>query len=120
MIYYKTPSGEVFAYANEAERIMFGSPDLVPMTDAQVQAHLNPLPPPRNVAAEIHALEQTTLMPRPVRDYMLEDMENRAAAAGEQQGLTRAQSIAVLRSRNAGYRRVKELDEQIAALRALL
>lgn len=118
MIYYKHSSGEVFAYATQAERDKWGGPDLVPMTDAEVQAHLAPAP--RNVAAEIAALEQATMLPRPVRDYMLEDMENRAAEAGASQGLTREQSIAVLRSRNAGYRRVKELDEQIAALRALL
>jgi len=44
MIYYKTPSGEVFAYETQEHREKFGAADLVPMTDAEVQAHLNPVP----------------------------------------------------------------------------
>lgn len=66
----------------------------------------------RDYAAEIEALERQTLLPRPVRDFMLISMEIQAAG----QGITPAE----LRDRNPGYRRVKELDEQIAALRALL
>lgn len=68
--------------------------------------------PVTSPAEQIEALERETLLPRPVRDFMLISMEIQAAG----QGITPAQ----LRDRNPGYRRVKMLDEQIAALRALL
>lgn len=46
MKYYKDTAGEVFAYETEAERQAFGPPDLVPMTAAEVEAHLNPTAEP--------------------------------------------------------------------------
>lgn len=42
MIYFKRPNGEVFAYETKAQRDEFGPADLVPMTDEEVAAHLNP------------------------------------------------------------------------------
>ena len=45
MIYFKKPSGEVFAYETHDERDLFGAPDLVAMTEAEVAAHLY-VPPP--------------------------------------------------------------------------
>ncbi len=73
-----------------------------------------PLPEgePVTPAAQIDALERQYQLARPVREFMLISMEVQAAA----QGINPTQ----LRERNPGYRRVKELDEQIAALRALL
>lgn len=45
MNYYRHPTaGEVFAYETKAERDQFGPADLVPMTEAEVQVHLNPPP----------------------------------------------------------------------------
>lgn len=42
MIYFKNPTtGEVFAYDTESERVVFGSPDLMEMTEAEVEAHIN-------------------------------------------------------------------------------
>lgn len=42
MKYYKhNKTGEVFAYENEAERKEWGAPELVEMTPAEVDAHLN-------------------------------------------------------------------------------
>ena len=67
---------------------------------------------PVTPAAQIEALERQYMLPRPVRDVLLPLMEMQAAS----QGITPAQ----LRERNTGYRKVKELDEQIAALRALI
>ena len=47
MIYYRhIQTGEVFAYATEAERNQFGVPELAPMSPEQVEAHLNPQAPP--------------------------------------------------------------------------
>lgn len=43
MKYYKnTETGEVYAYETEEERQEWGAPELVEMTPAEVDAHLNP------------------------------------------------------------------------------
>lgn len=42
MIYYKSKTGEVFAYESEDEREQFGGADLVRMTPAEVETHLQP------------------------------------------------------------------------------
>lgn len=46
MKYYKNTDGEVFAYESEQERQEWGAPELVEMTPAEVDAHLNPPPVP--------------------------------------------------------------------------
>lgn len=47
MKYYKhLISGVVYSYENEQERNAFGPPELVPMTQAEIDAHLTPPPPP--------------------------------------------------------------------------
>ena len=40
MLHFKTPSGQVFAYATLAEREQFGTPDLVAITQQQADALL--------------------------------------------------------------------------------
>lgn len=45
MLHYKTPAGDVFAYATVAEREQFGAPDLVALTEAEVAALTAPPPP---------------------------------------------------------------------------
>ena len=65
-----------------------------------------------NPAAEIARLERETLLPRPVRDVLLNLMVREAAALG----MTEPE----LYTTNIGYRRVRDLDNQIAALRAQL
>lgn len=42
MIYFKNTDGDVFAYESEDERNEYGAADLVRMSEADVQAHLNP------------------------------------------------------------------------------
>lgn len=50
MLHYKnTQTGEVFAYETEAERNEWGAPDLVKMTQSEIDAHLNP---PRIITTE--------------------------------------------------------------------
>lgn len=46
MKYYKNPNGDVYAYETEAEREEWGAPELVEMTPAEVDTHLNPPPVP--------------------------------------------------------------------------
>lgn len=46
MKYFKDILGEVFAYETEADRAKFGAKELVKMTPQEIDAHLNPPPPP--------------------------------------------------------------------------
>lgn len=85
------------------------------MTPADVLEPVITLPTP---AEQIAALERETMLPRATREFMLSFMETTAIEQGAGQGFTAEQSIAALRAGNSGYRKVKELDEQIDALRA--
>lgn len=58
MIYYKNTSGEVFAYETEQERNKWGAPDLVKMTQSEIDVHLNP---PRIITTESLKAEITDL-----------------------------------------------------------
>lgn len=50
MNYYRDLiSGAVFAYASQEERDRYGAHGLQPMTEEELQAHLNPAPPPPSV-----------------------------------------------------------------------
>lgn len=53
MRYYKSPNGDVFAYETEAEREEWGAPELVEMTPAEIEAHLNPPPGPEPVPEQV-------------------------------------------------------------------
>lgn len=54
MKYYKhTVTGDVYAYESEKERDTWGPPELVEMTDQEIQEHLNPQPTEEQLAAEI-------------------------------------------------------------------
>jgi hypothetical protein len=46
MKYFKSQSGEVFAYESDGSQDAYIKPDLVLMTKAEVEAHLNPPQPP--------------------------------------------------------------------------
>ena len=50
MIYYKSKTGEVYAYETELERQEWGAPDLVAMTPAEVDAHLKTEPTTEHLA----------------------------------------------------------------------
>ena len=53
MIYYKSKTGEVYAYETEEERKQFGSSDLKLMTKEEVHSHLNPIPTAEQLASAI-------------------------------------------------------------------
>lgn len=53
MIYYKSKTGEIYAYESEQERQEWGAPELVEMTEAEVGEHLNPPPPPPVVPEQV-------------------------------------------------------------------
>lgn len=50
MKYYKSQTGDVFAYETEEKRQEWGAPDLVAMTPKEVDAHLNPVPTEEQLA----------------------------------------------------------------------
>ena len=64
MKYYKNKDGEVYAYETEAERQEWGSPDLVEMTEKEIDEHLNPTP----------TLEQLARKARAKRDQLIESV----------------------------------------------
>ena len=39
MLYYKSKTGEIFAYENEADRQKFGAKDLTPLNDSDIEKH---------------------------------------------------------------------------------
>lgn len=55
MIYYKSNTGEVFAYETEEERQIWGAPDLVAMTPKEVDAHLKPVLTTEQLADTVRA-----------------------------------------------------------------
>lgn len=117
MIYFKHPmTSEVFAFETLDEREEFGAPELIEMDDEETAQHLAG-PPAPSAHEQIEALERQHMLPRATREFMLTFMEATAIQQGAGQGLTAPQAIAALRAGNSGYRKVKELDEQIAALR---
>jgi hypothetical protein len=61
------------------------------------------------ILAEISSLEGGNLLARPTREFMLLSLEREALAAGY--------TLEQLKSNHYGYRKVKELDEQITDLR---
>lgn len=67
---------------------------------------------PQEAQAQIDALERQYLMPRIARETFIFQAEERAL----EMGLT----LEYLRAKNKGYAGLKALDEQIAALRALI
>lgn len=46
MKYFKSPAGEVFAFADDGSEDAFIAVDLRPMTAEEVEAHVSPPPPP--------------------------------------------------------------------------
>ena len=113
MKHYKDAQNNVYAYESDGSQDAFILPGLVAITQAEANALVVAAPQVSATPAEqIDALERQFMLPRPVRDVLLPLMEEKAAELGY--------SPAQLRIANPGYRRVKDLDEQIAALRALL
>lgn len=76
--------------------------------------------PKAAVRTEIDDLERASMLPYAVRQFMLMSMEADAVALGETRGLTKEQSLAILTTQNAGYRGVKKLHADIAAMRKQL
>jgi len=83
MKYYKLPTtNEVFAYTDESEREEFGSVELVEMSQAEVEAHLNPPVDPEQLADDVRAERDRRLAATDryaLPDYPHADEETRQA-----------------------------------------
>lgn len=58
MIYFKSPGGQVFSYNSVAEREQYGSPDLVEITESEVDEYLNPQPTYQQALATLSSAYQ--------------------------------------------------------------
>ena len=90
--------------------VMTGEQRVVDLTPEEIAALPVYVPPDPRIAiqAEIDDLERTQLLPRITREFMLLQF----AAVAAQQGVNPMTNIA--------YARLKEFDDQVAALRAKL
>lgn len=70
--------------------------------------------------ATIDRMERQAQAPRFVREALIEIARERAIALGAANGLTAEQSLTLLQTKNQGFIRLKALDDQIAALRAIV
>lgn len=117
-------------YFLSAEDIARGGRSLIPancveITDTEadeIRAAQQPQPDPAIIIiAQIDAIERDTLMNRATREWMLMSAE-REAARDYSIDLTVPGNLdlvqAGLYAGNLGYRKVKDIDNQIAALRA--
>ncbi len=88
----------------------------VPADDSEVGFSVTPKPAEHvatvqaaRIKAQIDELERAAILPRPMREYMIQDLEAKAAA--------NSVTLADLRAANVNYRKVKDFDAQIAGLR---
>lgn len=77
MLFYTSPTGEVFAFETEEDRQTYGPKDLVKMTARQVEDHLNP--PPK--------LEDLQKQARFQRDVALQDVLWKVERHSQEQAL---------------------------------
>ena len=106
MKYYRAEDGAVFALDPDGSQDRAIRPGWVAITSDQVAAQRASQQNPRAVAqARIRALELEQLLPRPVREFIIQEMEERATPA----------QLAQL----PAYVKIKALDDQIIGLRAI-
>lgn len=121
MLIFKAPNNDTFRLdsADQADRLPPGSVKITEAELADIVAARIEASQPEAVSAlqRIESLEREHLLPRATREFMLTFMEATAIQQGAGQGLAPEEAIAALRAGNSGYRKVKELDEEIQSLR---
>lgn len=120
MQYYPHWVGGVIVglYANrqdftDQEPVQGDSAEALPFTDPRAD-------PKVAAMQEIEQLERTAQAPRFVREALLDLAKDRAVRAGQAVGLTEQAALVLLATKNQGYIKLKALDDQIAALRAIV
>lgn len=108
---YKAPDNSLHVIDPEfAHMLPAGCLQITDEEAKAIRAANAPQPDPvQLVKDQIAAIERDTLMNRATREFMIALAEKEAAASG----YTPAQLYAV----NLGYRKIKDIDTQVAALR---
>lgn len=107
MKYYRAEDGTVFALELDGSQDRMIQREWIAITSEQVAATRATQQDPKAVAlAKIRALELDQLLPRATREFMLGYLEERATP----------EQLAQM----AAYVRLKEFDNQIGALRAIV
>ena len=95
-----------------------------PITNAEADAMLAPAPPTAQqqrdaIQAQIDSLERESLMNRMLREFAILQMETAAIQFGAAQtpALSAADSLLYAYATNIAYKKTKDLDVQIIALR---
>lgn len=132
MIYFKTPSGEVFAYESQEDRERFGAPGLVAMTQDEVAAYLA-TPPEQIIESMLSAIQAH--MDKAAQAYGYDDIKAAVTYADEPavpkfqadgrafrawRSLVWAYAYGVLDEVQAGDREQPTADELLGELPALV
>ena len=62
MNYYKDAQNKVYAFESEADRVAYGKPELVGISEAEAMALANPAPTPEQLATQIRAERDAKLL----------------------------------------------------------
>lgn len=121
MKHYQTPDGTIWAFDDDGSQDHLVRPNMVALTADQVAAaHELQRDAKAEALAQIRALEVTEQAPRFVREALLDLARDRAVRVGQAAGLSEQAALLLLATKNAGYQKLKALDDQIAGLRAIV
>jgi len=121
MKHYRSSDGAIHAFEDDGSQDYLIRKDMVALTAEQLEQARRREPDPKAEAmAQIRALEQAEQAPRFVREALLDLARDRAIRAGQAAGLTEQAALLLLGTKNQGYIKLKALDDQIAALRAIV
>lgn len=121
MKHYRAPDGSIHAFEDDGSQDYLIRKDMVAMTAEQLaQARAPVVDAKAEAMRQIRTLEQAEMAPRFVRESLLETARFLAVYKGTAAGLTEAQSLALLTTKNPGYIRLKALDDEIDGLRAVV
>lgn len=108
---YKAPDNSLHVIEPEFAHILPAG--CVEITEAEadaIRAANVPVPIPPTPQEQIETIERSTLMNRATREFMI--------AMAEKEAVTAGYTPEMLYAVNLGYRKVKDVDMQVAALRS--
>lgn len=109
MKYYKSETGEVYAYKTQAERDQYGTADLVAMSQEEVESHLNPQPTQQQLVETEIAQSKAYLLST---DYIVLKI-GEAMALGQDVAPLLEQYSAELGAREAAREAIRTAESQL-------
>lgn len=109
---YKTPENQLYAFELDGSQDHLISEEMTMVTDDESQLIRSSVVHEPSPLEKISMIEAVSMIPRVVREFTIAGLEREAALD--------AVSPAQLYLANPGYKRLKDLDDEIAALRDLL